>query len=318
MTSLDRPPKRGWSLGSWLSGITRNHARQQVRGQQRRTRRERAAATPEGQPPDDSIERIDLLRHLLDQVRGLDEPYRSTILLRFFDGLSAKEVARRQGVPHATVRTRLHRGIEQLRQRMDDVTEGGRQAWVVPLIPFVSVPDGGLITTLAEGTSRLVQTSGQGVLAMSAKTQVVGLALVLGAGLLTVTAWPSLLGEPGVEDQGLDEPSSASIKQADPTPGALQGQPSVTEGRELIAAGKAPAPGKGKPPFGAGGPPTAWCYQHRREVYRDRPRGATRGAADGVPVNYARQPLEKLRVSARLFMVCGLCGSSTRPLEPPG
>ncbi|MHC4815486.1 MAG: sigma-70 family RNA polymerase sigma factor [Planctomycetota bacterium] len=248
LTALNRPPKRGWSLGSWLSGITRNRARQQTREQQRRARREHAAATPDVRPPDDSIERIDLLRHLLDQVRGLDEPYRSTILLRFFDGLSPKEVARRQDVPHATVRTRLHRGIELLRRRMDDATEGGRQAWLVPLVPFVAVPDAGPIATLADGAARLVQTSGQGVLTMSAKTKVVGLALVLGAGLLTVTAWP-LLSDPGVEEQGLAEPSPASIKQDQPTASPMQGQPGVTEDRELIAAGKASTPGKGKGKF---------------------------------------------------------------------
>ena len=192
MTALNRPPKPGWTLGRWLSGITRNHARQQTREQQRRTRREGTAATPETVPPDDSMERIDLLRHLLDQVSNLDEPYRSTILLRYFDGLSPRKVAQRQGVPHATVRTRLRRGIELLRQQMDDATDGGRQAWLVPLVPFVSVPDAGPIATLADGAARLAQVTGKGVLAMSTKSQVLGLALVLGAGLATVTMWPLL------------------------------------------------------------------------------------------------------------------------------
>ena len=112
VTAMEKPSKPGWSIGRWLSGITRNHARDHVREERRRNLREQVAAKPDVAEGDDSLVRVDLLQHLLVHVRGLEEPYRSTILLRFFDGLSPKAVATRQGVPYATVRTRLRHSIE--------------------------------------------------------------------------------------------------------------------------------------------------------------------------------------------------------------
>ena len=54
-----------------------------------------------------------LQRELVDIVTGLDEPYRTTVLLRYIHGLEPRELALRQGVPLETVRTRLKRGLER-------------------------------------------------------------------------------------------------------------------------------------------------------------------------------------------------------------
>jgi len=186
VTALDRPPRQGWTLASWLRGITRNHARQLAREHRRREERERIAAGPERSPVDDGIERIDLLRYLLDQVRGLDEPYRSTILLRFFDGMSPRKIAHKQGVPNATVRTRLRRGVELLRARMDRKMGGDRRAWALPLAPFAAVRDGGPIATVTEGVARLAQLGNGKILAMTAKTKLVSVALLLTGVLTTI------------------------------------------------------------------------------------------------------------------------------------
>ena len=68
VTALQHKPRRGFSLGSWLAGITRNHARDDARSQRRRAAHERRAAVAESQP-DDCVERLDSLRNLLDHVR---------------------------------------------------------------------------------------------------------------------------------------------------------------------------------------------------------------------------------------------------------
>jgi len=39
-----------------------------------------------------------------DEVVRLDEPYRSTIVLRYFEELTSPEIARRLDVPEGTVR----------------------------------------------------------------------------------------------------------------------------------------------------------------------------------------------------------------------
>jgi DNA-directed RNA polymerase specialized sigma24 family protein len=51
-------------------------------------------------------------------VDALDEPFRSTIRLRYFDGLSAAEIARRATLPEGTVRWRAKEGLERLRRAL--------------------------------------------------------------------------------------------------------------------------------------------------------------------------------------------------------
>jgi RNA polymerase sigma-70 factor (ECF subfamily) len=51
-------------------------------------------------------------------VEALPEPYRETVSMRFFGGLSPADIAAATGRPEATVRTHLHRGLERLRIRI--------------------------------------------------------------------------------------------------------------------------------------------------------------------------------------------------------
>jgi RNA polymerase sigma-70 factor (ECF subfamily) len=48
-------------------------------------------------------------------VRGLEEPYREIVLLRFFADLPLIEIAAETGRPLGTVKTHLHRGLTRLR-----------------------------------------------------------------------------------------------------------------------------------------------------------------------------------------------------------
>lgn len=70
---------------------------------------------------------------MANAVLALAEPYRTTVLLRFWEGLSPAAIAKQQGVPTETVRTRLKRGLMQLRARLDDEHGGDRKAWLLPL-----------------------------------------------------------------------------------------------------------------------------------------------------------------------------------------
>src|SRR5262245_33957760 len=74
-------------LRAWLATVTRRMARDTRRARSRRARREERAARSEVHGgAGDVVERSALLEALLHAVRGLDEPYRSTVLLRFMDG----------------------------------------------------------------------------------------------------------------------------------------------------------------------------------------------------------------------------------------
>ena len=56
-------------------------------------------------------ERADTLRCVVQAVVELDEPYRETILLRYFEGLAIDAVAARMNAPLETTRARIRRGL---------------------------------------------------------------------------------------------------------------------------------------------------------------------------------------------------------------
>jgi protocatechuate 3,4-dioxygenase beta subunit len=117
-----------------------------------------------------------MLRKVVDAVLALDEPYRSTITLRYFDELSPQEIARQLGVPVRTVKTRLRRALEQLQGRLDRVHGGDRGAWCLALLPLLPAP------SASAGTGALTV----GVLAMKKKL-VVAAALICVAATLMLT-----------------------------------------------------------------------------------------------------------------------------------
>jgi RNA polymerase sigma-70 factor (ECF subfamily) len=53
-------------------------------------------------------------------VRALVDPYRETVILRFFADLPLADIAAATGRPLGTVKTHLHRGLVMLRDRLGD------------------------------------------------------------------------------------------------------------------------------------------------------------------------------------------------------
>jgi RNA polymerase sigma factor (sigma-70 family) len=104
----------------WLKRVLWNSVRGQVRDDARRSVREQAAAVPEDFNSGDPLQRIELRRMTLDAIESLEEPYRSTIVDRFLDGLSIAEIARRSGSPRKTVETRSRRGVLMLKEALQD------------------------------------------------------------------------------------------------------------------------------------------------------------------------------------------------------
>jgi RNA polymerase sigma factor (sigma-70 family) len=134
---------------AWFAGTLRHLARQSRRGAGRRREHEGRVPPPTPEPStDELVQRAELQRELLQAVTSLDEPYRSTLLLRFLEELPPRAIARREGVSVATVNTRLARGLRLLRERLDR-RPGGREGWLpglaawawpansIPLLPLV-------------------------------------------------------------------------------------------------------------------------------------------------------------------------------------
>src|SRR5262249_17708745 len=86
------------------------------------------------------IERVELQRALADELLALAEPHRSTVLLHFVEGYSSAEIARRLGIPDATVRRRLKTALDQLRDALRKRTDQPKRGWLAALVPFSKLP----------------------------------------------------------------------------------------------------------------------------------------------------------------------------------
>jgi hypothetical protein len=73
-------------------------------------------------------------------VLALDEPLRRVVLLRHVEGLNATEIGSREGLPPGTVRWRLKRALELLRDELDRDAEGDRRTWQLAMAPIVTAP----------------------------------------------------------------------------------------------------------------------------------------------------------------------------------
>jgi RNA polymerase sigma factor (sigma-70 family) len=123
LATMLRPPQHTQALGGWLATALHNVARMWRRGEQRRTRREAEVAARRAPWQDDApatTAREALGRRLLDAVEALEPPFRDTIWQRFFAGMAPRDIAAAHGVPVATVKSRLQRGLGMLRARLGE------------------------------------------------------------------------------------------------------------------------------------------------------------------------------------------------------
>ncbi|HEY0712712.1 MAG TPA: RNA polymerase sigma factor, partial [Polyangia bacterium] len=154
------PPEADRDVRPWLAEVARNQAHDQRRGEGRRQAREAAAhqaavlsaeARGAAVSPETLIGDLEIHRQVAEVVAGLDEPYRSTVVLHYYDGLDTPEVARRLGVASGTIRWRLKEGLERIRVGLDRKHAGVREKWQQALLPLV--PAGALASGEAAAVS---------------------------------------------------------------------------------------------------------------------------------------------------------------------
>ena len=96
-------------------------------------------ASAEVATPEQLVGEAENHRMVAEVVSGLEEPFRQTLVLHYYDGLSSAEIARRLGLPEGTIRSRIKRGLDRVRVRLDARHGGDRRAWVRSLLPLVPV-----------------------------------------------------------------------------------------------------------------------------------------------------------------------------------
>jgi len=135
--ALHNGPRQSGSLKGWLASVARRLALDQHRGDSRRERRERETARGEALESVDALHaRLEAQREVVDAVLALEEPYKSVVLLAYYEQLAPQAIGERLGRSSATVRSQLSRAHEILRRKLDAHHGGDRSAWAGVLLPW--------------------------------------------------------------------------------------------------------------------------------------------------------------------------------------
>ena len=238
-----RPPR------PWIARVMLNLARTSWRSRSRRRRRENAAATPEALPSTGEIVlQMEWHSTLARAVSALSEPNRSTIVARYFQGRSSAQIAQELGVPESTVRSRLKRGLDELRAQLDR-RSGNRSTWVTALAPLGALRPGPALSKRPLQAS--VATAAASTLPLSF-WPIAAAVLLIAAVVLWVATSPSRPPEADLRTAAVPGETSAPGRAARPE-AAPEPAPVSTPSTEP-RAGLAPATGSTT----GGGPRTAF------------------------------------------------------------
>jgi RNA polymerase sigma factor (sigma-70 family) len=137
-------------LSGWLHRTAHNIAAQTVRSDvRRRAREQEAAAMNELHEPDAVWE--DIAPHLDDALGELSEADRDALLLRYFEGKSARQIALTLGTSEDAAQKRVSRAVERLREFLAKrgATVGGSGLVVVISAHAVQAAPVGLATAIS-------------------------------------------------------------------------------------------------------------------------------------------------------------------------
>jgi RNA polymerase sigma-70 factor (ECF subfamily) len=122
--ALRSPPSSREGIGGWLHRVAQGFALKRRRSEGRRARREELYARERPEAGFDARSRGENLREVVDAVLSLEEPYRETVLLRWFEGLPPRVIAEQAHVSVATVNSRLQRAHAGLREKLERKLRG--------------------------------------------------------------------------------------------------------------------------------------------------------------------------------------------------
>ncbi|HEX6811948.1 MAG TPA: sigma-70 family RNA polymerase sigma factor [Planctomycetota bacterium] len=116
--ALRQRPDASQPLRGWLATVLRRLASRRHRSDSRRRAREQEPRH-EAQPSTEAtVALLELQRAVSGAVSAMAEPYRTTILLRYFHGFDYAEIAAREAISEPAARKRVERGLELLRAQL--------------------------------------------------------------------------------------------------------------------------------------------------------------------------------------------------------
>jgi len=170
LAGLRRPPPAQVNPLAWFTTLTRRAALRIRRSAERREQRELAVARPEEQPGTvDALAQAEMLLRVAEAVVALPEPYRATILARYYEGWTPSAIALREHLPLSTVKSRLTRAHALLRERLDRSMPREASAWRADLSALVGLPAPSLLLpAIAMKTSAKLGWAAAALLALAA------------------------------------------------------------------------------------------------------------------------------------------------------
>jgi RNA polymerase sigma factor (sigma-70 family) len=215
-------------LRRWLASILRKQLAGRRRAEHRRRAREsKLASSPDAPPTLDVVARFEVQRDVGNAVLALAEPYRTTVLLRYWEELPPAAIGERLQIPVETVRTRLKRGLAQLRERLDQTHGGDRAAWAIPMA--AALPE----TAAATATPLLVFAE-VSLMTVWFKLLATGLATAAAVWFLLAQPWAAIEPPPQVEQHAQAPATAATAILAHETSVPSQPPPPAAE-RTAIA-----------------------------------------------------------------------------------
>jgi len=232
VAALRNPPHKPGAIPGWLTRVVRRIAWTRQHTEDQRRQREQTVAKPDFA----EVRRNEAARHrVATAVFALEEPYHSAIYYRYFENLPPREIAKRLNVTVVAVETRLRRGLQKLRARLDR-DFGDRKTWCTALLP---------LTGLTAGEATAVTAATTGALIMGIKIKIgIAVLLLAGAGL---ALWKSIEDQiPATGKRVTRDPEhrTASTNTAHDPRVDVATSPSsgmTSEGSEHAAANPAPA-----------------------------------------------------------------------------
>ncbi|MBK7642759.1 MAG: sigma-70 family RNA polymerase sigma factor [Planctomycetes bacterium] len=173
-------------------------------------------------------EREELRAKIVAHVLALPEPYRTTLVLRFYEGLDPREIARVQRTNGSTVRNRVARGLALLRERLE--RERGSD-WVSSCLAVLPLGSAQLLVAHAGWTGWVVKG---GIVAKKIEIAAAA-ALVVVAGAVWFS-WPSKSEVPLSGASGAGAVALASEERGVPLALDGQGERPNLEGADTLEA----------------------------------------------------------------------------------
>ena len=111
-------------FGPWLAAIARNRANDYYRQSVDQVElTEELSAGQAGKEGPGDLGHAEAAR-ILAMIRTLPEAYREPLLLRLVEGMTGPEISERTGMTPGSVRVNLHRGMQQLREKLAERKSG--------------------------------------------------------------------------------------------------------------------------------------------------------------------------------------------------